>query len=86
MVIAEEWLGDYGLTVKYRSRAAVEVAKAGGVAALMRSITPFSINSPHTGMMTYEPNVTKIPAAALTVEDAQMLLRMSKRGNILIRM
>uniref|UniRef100_A0A1B6G529 Carboxypeptidase Q n=1 Tax=Cuerna arida TaxID=1464854 RepID=A0A1B6G529_9HEMI len=81
VVIAEDWLGSYGKTVVYRSRAAVEVARVGGLAALIRSVTPFSINSPHTGMMTYDDNVTKIPAAALTVEDAQMLLRMSKRGD-----
>ncbi|KAG8301150.1 hypothetical protein J6590_059555 [Homalodisca vitripennis] len=81
VVIAEDWLGSYGKTVVYRSRAAVEVARVGGLAALIRSVTPFSIYSPHTGMMSYSDNVTKIPAAALTVEDAQMLLRMSKRGN-----
>jgi len=80
VVIAEDWLGSYGATVKYRSRAAVEVAKVGGVAALIRSITPFSINTPHTGMMVYQDDVKRIPAAALTVEDTQMLLRMSKRG------
>ncbi|XP_054283047.1 carboxypeptidase Q-like isoform X1 [Macrosteles quadrilineatus] len=80
VVIAEDWLGSYGATVKYRSLAAIEVAKVGGVAALIRSITPFSINTPHTGMMHYQDGVTKIPAAALTVEDTQMLLRMSQRG------
>lgn len=85
VVIAEPWLGDYSSTVKYRSKAAVEVAKVGGVAALIRSVTPFSINSPHTGMMEYADNVTKIPVAALTVEHAQMLLRMSNRGLIILQ-
>lgn len=80
MVFAEPWLGSYGKTVEYRSRAAVEAGRLGAVAVLIRSITPFSINSPHTGMMSYDDNVKKIPAAAITVEDAMMLLRMAQRG------
>ena len=43
----------YGVTVQYRSNGAVEAAKVGGVASLIRSVTPFSINSPHTGWQVY---------------------------------
>ncbi|KAK9884491.1 hypothetical protein WA026_007332 [Henosepilachna vigintioctopunctata] len=70
----------YGKTVIYRSKAASRAAKHGAVAALIRSITPFSIRTPHTGMQSYDANVTKIPVAALTVEDAHMLKRISDRG------
>lgn len=75
----QKWIS-YGETVIYRSQGAVEAAKLGAVATLIRSITPFSIYSPHTGMMSYHDNITKIPAACITIEDANLLGRMSIRG------
>ena len=71
----------YRETVQYRVRGAVEAAKLGAVASLIRSVTPNSIRSPHTGSMRYDSTVAKIPAAALTVEDAMMLHRMQNRGD-----
>ncbi len=70
----------YGQTVMYRTGGASRAAAMGAVAVLVRSITPLSLRSPHTGVMTYEENVPKIPAAALSVEDAESLARMYKRG------
>jgi carboxypeptidase Q len=70
----------YGETVQYRARGAVEAAKVGGVAALVRSVTPYSQRTPHTGGMFYDSTVTRVPAAAITVEDAEMLHRMQTRG------
>jgi carboxypeptidase Q len=70
----------YGETVQYRARGAVEAAKVGAVAALVRSVTPYSMRTPHTGGMFYDSTVRRIPAAAITVEDAQMLRRMQDRG------
>lgn len=75
----------YGPTVQYRSRGAVAAAKAGAVAALVRSVTPYSQQTPHTGAMgQYEAGVPKIPAAAITVEDAMMMQRMQDRGDKII--
>jgi hypothetical protein len=73
------WEG-YGRTVPYRSRGASAAAKLGGVAALVRSATGRSIASPHTGSLDYEAGVPRIPAAAITVEDAEWLRRMAAAG------
>jgi len=75
---------DYGVTVAYRYSAAVAAARVGGVAALIRSVASFSIRSPHTGVMGYDSTVTKVPAAALSVEDAMMLHRMADRGERIV--
>ena len=41
----------YGQTVAYRSGGAVAAARVGAVASLVRSITPYSMRTPHTGGM-----------------------------------
>jgi carboxypeptidase Q len=74
----------YGQTVTIRTHGAVEAAKAGAVASLVRSVTPFSIQSPHTGAMSYSNEVRKIPHAAITVEDAEMMQRMQDRGQKIV--
>jgi carboxypeptidase Q len=74
----------YGETVAIRTRGAVEAARVGAVASLVRSVTPFSIQSPHTGSMSYNGAVRKIPHAAITVEDAAMMQRMQDRGEKIV--
>lgn len=71
---------DYGTTVAYRGNCAIEAAKLGGVAALIRSISPVSLDTPHTGAMRYDKDVPRIPAAALTLESATQLRRLQERG------
>ena len=70
----------YGETVQYRSGGAIAAARAGAVASLIRSVTPYSQQTPHTGNSNYEDGVPKIPHAAITVEDAEMIHRMQDRG------
>lgn len=80
VLFVPRWQG-YGKTVAYRSKAASVASKKGAVAALVRSITPYSIGSLHTGMQRYADDVkNKIPVAAVTVEDAYMMLRMYRKG------
>lgn len=70
----------YGETVRYRTGGAAAAARAGAVASLIRSVTPYSLYTPHTGTMSYEEGVPRTPHAAITLEDAAMLRRMQDRG------
>ena len=74
----------YGETVAYRYSGASAAAKHGAVASLIRSIGPWSMNTPHTGVMAYDDDVQKNPHAALTMEDAMMLSRIHDRGDKII--
>ncbi|XP_046978950.1 carboxypeptidase Q-like [Vanessa cardui] len=67
-------------TVVYRVYSAIKAAQKGAVAVLVRSITPFSLYTPHTGSLTYKENVRKIPAAAITTEDADFIQRLYNSG------
>jgi len=71
---------EYRETVIVRRLGAIEASKAGAVASLIRSVGPFSMQSPHTGNMAYKDEVKKIPHGALSLEDAEMLARMQARG------
>ena len=72
---------NYGATVEYRLRGASRAARYGAVAALVRSITPMALQTPHTGAMNYDPEQPKIPVAAVTIEVAEFLQRMNDRGD-----
>lgn len=70
----------YGATVAYRSRGASEAARLGAVAALVRSVGPTSLSTPHTGSLAYAGDAPRIPAAAVTIEDSSLMARMQARG------
>src|SRR6185503_18844734 len=65
---------NYSETVRYRSQGANRAAGRGAVAALVRSVGPVSLRTPHTGAMSnYVDSLPRIPAAAITIEDAAMI-------------
>ncbi len=74
----------YGQVVGGRSRGAVEAAKLGAAAIMIRSVGTDSDRFAHTGNMRYEEGVPKIPAAAMSNPDADMIIRQLKRGSDVI--
>lgn len=63
----------YGGAVDQRGRGAIAAAQAGGVAALVRSMTHAYDTVPHTGAMYYADTVPRVPAAAISTVDARLL-------------
>ena len=76
----------YGVAVKKRSGAAVEAGKRGAAAALIRSVGTDHHRFPHTGQMTYDQNVVKVPIAALSAPDADQLYRALGRGDVEVKL
>jgi carboxypeptidase Q len=74
----------YGEAVQYRVMGPSAAARVGARACLIRSVASFSIQSPHTGVMQYDSTVARIPAAALSVEDAELLHRFQDRGEPIV--
>ena len=68
----------YGNAVDQRTNGAIEAAKVGAVAVLVRSIQTKYDNVPHTGVMYYDKNVPEIPSAALGFVDADFLSKAIK--------
>ncbi len=70
----------YGRTVQYRASGASRAAKLGARAVLVRSVGLPGLRTPHTGALSYSERDPKIPAAAISLEDAEMLQRIQDRG------
>ena len=70
----------YGRTVQYRVNGPSKAAALGAVGVLVRSITPLAMQTPHTGTLVYDATQPKIPAAAISLEDAMMLARLQASG------
>ena len=71
---------DYGKTVGGRSKGAVVASQLGARAIVIRSVGTDHSRMPHTGAMRYKEGVAKIPAAALSTSDADLLAAMLTRG------
>jgi carboxypeptidase Q len=71
----------YGKAVQFRGVGASRAAEYGAVAAVIRSVATGSLRSPHTGSMHYEEGKPKIPAAALSTEDGDLVHRLLARGD-----
>lgn len=79
------WHG-YGIGSMYRTGGPSRAAAKGAVAVLVRSATGLAMQIPHTGAMRYDPSQPKIPAAAISVEDALLIERLAKEGPVQVHL
>ena len=70
----------YGRAVAPRSVGAIRAARKGAVGVVIRSVGTDDSRAPHTGNMRYENGVPKIPAAALSIPDADTIHRRIAAG------
>ncbi|MBV9881761.1 MAG: M20/M25/M40 family metallo-hydrolase [Sphingomonadaceae bacterium] len=70
----------YGQFGAPRRQGPTIASRKGAVAIVVRSIGTDHHRNPHTGVQTFGPGVRPIPAAALTVPDAEQLQRILARG------
>jgi Zn-dependent M28 family amino/carboxypeptidase len=74
--------GAYGNGVVYRGIGPSAAAAVGAVAVLVRSVGGADFRLPHTGLTVYPEGVTRIPAAAVSAEDAMMLANLCSEGTV----
>jgi carboxypeptidase Q len=78
---------NYPETSRYRRAGASRAARHGAVAVLVRSIGPDGLRLPHTGALDYAAGVARIPAVAVSSEDADLIERMTSRHeNVVVRL
>ena len=68
----------YSGAVDQRVSGASEAAKYGAIGAVIRSMTFFQDDIPHTGTLVYEEGISKIPAVAISTNDANLLSKTLK--------
>jgi hypothetical protein len=71
----------YGGCYAIRGMGAIEASNLGASAVLIRSLGLPIDEHPHTGSMHYVDSVERIPAAALSTQDAEKLSEILKSGN-----
>lgn len=75
-------LNAYGQGVLYRGAGPSVAASLGAVAVLVRSVGGADYRLPHTGATVYADGMQKIPAAAVTAEDADLLANLTQQGPV----
>ncbi len=76
----------YGEAVVYRSEGPSAAARQGAVACLIRSVGGAEYRIPHTGQTRYADDAPKIPAGAVTSEDADLITNLTQQGAVKMRL
>src|SRR3954469_9793160 len=72
----------YSQAVKYRADGPVAAGRLGAIAALIRSVGGAEYRLPHTGQTDYKQGMPKIPAGAVTAEDADLIAALAPQGTV----
>jgi carboxypeptidase Q len=76
----------YSEAVVYRSNGPSEAARQGAVACLIRSVGGADYRLPHTGETDYANDAPKIPAGAVTAEDADLIADLVRQGPVRMKL
>jgi len=76
----------YGEAVFYRSNGPVAAARQGAIACLIRSVGGADYRLPHTGETDYVNDAPKIPAGAVTAEDADLIADLVRQGPVRLKL
>ena len=76
----------YGEAVVYRSDGPSAAARQGAVACLIRSVGGADYRIPHTGQTKYADDAPKIPAGAVTAEDADLIVDLARPGPVRMKL
>src|SRR5436190_5813169 len=76
----------YGEAVVYRSNSPVAAARQGAIACLIRSVGGADYRLPHTGETDYVNDAPKIPAGAVTAEDADLIADLVRQGPVRLKL
>src|SRR5438093_2446458 len=76
----------YGEAVVYRSNGPSAAARQGAIACLIRSVGGADYRLPHTGETDYVNDVPKIPAGAVTAEDADLIAALVRQGAVRLKL
>src|SRR5881275_3310319 len=76
----------YGEAVLYRGDGPSAAARQGAVACLIRSVGGADYRLPHTGQTKYADDAPKIPAGAVTAEDADLIVDLVRQGPVKMKL
>lgn len=76
----------YGGAVDQRGSGPSEAAKYGALGVLVRSMASSLNDVPHTGGLQYKDGIPKIPACAISTNNAELLARLTKNGPVKVFM
>jgi carboxypeptidase Q len=80
---AQGYGGDaYGEVAGYRVFGASAAARQGASASLVRSVGSSQNRLAHTGAMRYAQDAPRIPSAAISSEDADLITHLAKEGRV----